>query len=130
MHNYRDVLMIPKIKKTLTRLKINIKFTLLKSKIMTGIFIAYNQAYYEEVIELLEKNYSKGFTRWNEINGRGSRGGEPHMGSHTWPTFNDAILTFVEDEFVDNILNDLNQLDTKTEELGLRAFSWKIDKTI
>ena len=97
---------------------------------MTGIFIAYNQAYYEEVIELLEKNYSKGFTRWNEINGRGSRGVEPHMGSHTWPTFNDAILTFVEDEFVDNIMNDLNQLDTKTEELGLRAFSWKIDKTI
>lgn len=25
MHNYRDVLMIPKIKKTLTRLKINIE---------------------------------------------------------------------------------------------------------
>ena len=45
---------------------------------MTGIFIAYNQAYYEEVIDLLEKNHSKGFTRWNEINGRGSRGGEPH----------------------------------------------------
>jgi hypothetical protein len=52
------------------------------------------------------------------------------MGSHTWPTFNDAILTFVEDEFVDNILNDLHELDTKTEELGIRAFSWKIEKTI
>ena len=97
---------------------------------MTGIFIAYNQAYYMEIVDLLEKNYSKGFTRWNEISGRGSRGSEPHMGSHTWPTFNDAILTFVEDEFVDNILNDLNQLDNKTEELGLRAFSWKIDKNI
>ena len=83
-----------------------------------------------EIVDLLEKNYSKGFTRWNEISGRGSRGGEPHMGSHTWPTFNDAILTFVEDEFVDNIMNDLNELDTKTEELGLRAFSWKIDKSI
>ena len=72
---------------------------------MTGIFIAYNQAYYEEVIELLEQHHSKGFTRWNEISGRGSRGGEPHLGSHTWPTFNDAILTFVEDEFVDEIMN-------------------------
>ena len=39
---------------------------------MTGIFIAYNQAYYMEIVELLEKNYSKGFTRWNEISGRGS----------------------------------------------------------
>ena len=39
---------------------------------MTGIFIAYNQAYYEEVIELLEQHHTKGFTRWNEISGRGS----------------------------------------------------------
>ena len=97
---------------------------------MTGIFIAYNQAYYEEIIELLENNRCNGFTRWNEISGRGSRGGEPHMGSHTWPTFNDAILTFVEDEFVDDVLNALHELDMKTEALGLRAFSWKIDKTI
>ena len=36
MHNYRDVLMIPKIKKTLTRLKINIKFTSLKGPIEPG----------------------------------------------------------------------------------------------
>lgn len=97
---------------------------------MTGIFIAYNQAYYEEIIELLEKHHSRGFTRWSEINGRGTYSGEPHMGTHTWPTFNDAILTFVEDEFVDEILEALHQLDTITEELGLRAFSWKIDKTI
>lgn len=97
---------------------------------MTGIFIAYNQAYYEEIIELLENNHSKGFTRWNEISGRGSRGGEPHMGSHTWPTFNDAMLAFVEDEFVDDILNSLHELDLVAEELGLRAFCWKIDNTI
>ena len=97
---------------------------------MTGIFIAYNQAYYEEVIELLEKNHTRGFTRWNEISGRGSHTGEAHMGSHTWPTFNDAILTFVEDEFADDILNALHELDLVAEALGLRAFSWKIDKTI
>ena len=97
---------------------------------MTGIFIAYNQAYYEEVIEILEQHHSKGFTRWNEISVRGSRGGEPHMGSHTWPTSNDAILSFVEDEFVDDILNSLHELDMVAEELRLRAFSWKIDKTI
>lgn len=97
---------------------------------MTAIFIAYNQAYYEDIIELLENNNTKGFTRWNEISGRGSNTGEAHMGSHTWPTFNDAILSFVQDEFVDDILNDLHNLDMQTEELGLRAFSWKIDKTV
>ena len=39
---------------------------------MTAIFIAYNQAYYEEISELLEKQGVRGFTRWNEITGRGS----------------------------------------------------------
>lgn len=97
---------------------------------MTGIFIAYNQAYYEEIIELLEKHNQRGFTRWTEISGCGSTTGEPHMGTHTWPTSNDSILTFVSDDKVDGILDSLHQLDTITEELGLRAFSWKIDRTV
>lgn len=97
---------------------------------MTAIFIAYNQAYYEEIQELLEKQGVRGFTRWNEITGRGSATGEAHYGNHTWPTFNDAILTFVDDEKADGILNLLHEHDNATPELGLRAFSWKIDKTI
>ena len=97
---------------------------------MTGIFIAYNQVYYEEISELLEKHGTRGFTRWNEITGRGGFNGEPHFGNHTWPTFNDAILTFTDDDKVDGILASLHQLDLKTEELGLRAFSWKIDKHV
>ena len=97
---------------------------------MTAIFIAYNQAYYEEISELLEKQGVRGFTRWNEITGRGSTTGEAHYGSHTWPTFNDAILTFVDDEKVDDIMNTLHEHDLQTPELGLRAFAWKIDKTI
>lgn len=97
---------------------------------MTGIFIVYNQAYYEEIIKLLEKHNTRGFTRWNEINGCGSLTGEPHLGNHTWPTFNDAILTFVEDENVDGIMDNLHELDLVAEKLGLRAFSWKIERTI
>ena len=97
---------------------------------MTAIFIAYNQAYYEEISELLEKQGVRGFTRWNEITGRGSETGEPHYGSHTWPTFNDAMLTFVDDDKVDSIMNMLHEHDLQTPELGLRAFAWGINKAI
>ena len=97
---------------------------------MTAIFIAYNQAYYEEISELLALQGVRGFTKWNEITGRGSKTGEAHFGNHTWPTFNDAMLTFVDDEKVDGVMNALNEHDLLTPELGLRAFSWKIDKTV
>ena len=97
---------------------------------MTAIFIAYNQAYYEEIFGLLEKQGVRGFSKWNEITGRGSVSGEAHYGNHTWPTFNDAILSFVDDEKVDSVMNALHEHDLQTPELGLRAFSWKIDKTV
>ena len=84
---------------------------------MTAIFIAYNQAYYEEISQLLETQGVRGFTKWNEITGRGSDTGEPHFGTHTWPTFNDAILTFVDDDKVDNIMNELHNHDNATAEL-------------
>ena len=97
---------------------------------MTAIFIAYNQAYYEEISQLLETQGVRGFTKWNEITGRGSDTGEPHFGTHTGPTFNDAILTIVDDDKVDNIMNELHNHDNATAELGLRAFAWKIDRSI
>ena len=40
------------------------------------------------------------------------------------------MLTFVDDEKVDSILNTLHEHDLQTPELGLRAFAWKIEKTI
>ena len=97
---------------------------------MIAIFIAYNQAYYEEIFGLLEQQGVRGFTKWNEITGRGSATGEAHYGNHTWPTFNDAILSFVDDEKVDSVMDALHDHDLQTPELGLRAFSWKIDRTV
>jgi hypothetical protein len=81
---------------------------------MTGIFIAYNQAYYDEITELLAQNGAHGFTEWDEIKGHGTKTGEPHLGNHAWPTLNNAILTIVEDNLADPILK---QLDSKNKKL-------------
>ena len=99
-------------------------------KRMKAIFIAYNQAYYKEIAELLNHNGVKGFTEWNEIKGHGSETGEPHYGSHAWPTLNNAMLTFVNDDLVDDIMLQLHEKDAKTPELGLRAFCWGIERMV
>ena len=65
---------------------------------MKAIFIAYNQAYGEEIVELLDDHGQRGFTQWIDIQGRGGEQGEPHYGSHAWPTENYAILTIVPDD--------------------------------
>ena len=93
---------------------------------MKAIFIAFNQAYNDEIVELLERHGQRGFTRWNDILGRGGVDGEPHYGNHAWPVQNMAILTVVEDEMVDPILADIAETDHASQDLGLRAFVWDI----
>ena len=102
----------------------------LKLTKMKAILITYNQAYYDEIAKVLNDNGMKGFTEWNEIKGHGSNTGEPHYGTHAWPTLNNAIISIVPDSSIDGILKQLKEKDRKAPELGLRAFSWNIEKMI
>ena len=40
------------------------------------------------------------------------------------------IITVVEDHKVDPLLDTLHKMDLETEQLGLRAFVWNIERTI
>ncbi len=101
-----------------------------KNIYMKAVFISFNQAYYDTIISILDRNNLRGFTYWDVVQGRGSKTGEPHYGNHAWPTLNSAILTMIEDEKVNHFLNLLHELDKKTEAQGLRAFVWNIEQTI
>ena len=70
---------------------------------MKAIFVSFNQAYYEMILNVMDRNNIRGFTYWNEVQGRGK---------------------------VDHFLEILHQMDQKTEAQGLRAFVWNIEKTI
>lgn len=94
---------------------------------MKAIFIAYNQAYNDEILEVLESFRQRGFTRWENIEGRGGFNGRPHMGSHAWPEQNHAVLTMVEDGKVESIMAELRKRDEAAPDLGLRAFVWNIE---
>ena len=95
---------------------------------MKGIFFAYDQAYNMEIADALQDLGVRGFTMWQDIAGRGSQSGEPHLGNHAWPTMNNAMLAFVEDDKVDEILAMVRAKDEETPDLGLRAFVWNVEK--
>ena len=97
---------------------------------MQAIFIAFDQAHYEAILDLLEKNSCRGFTSFGETHGKGSHTGQPHFGSHAWPSLGGAILTVVEDSKVENLLDKLKELDNSKPLLGLRAFVWNVNQTI
>ena len=97
---------------------------------MKSIFIAYDQAFQERLLALLDNQNVRGFSLFPELHGRGTHGGEPHYGSHAWPSLSSAVLTIVDDDRVDSLLEALHALDLESPLLGLRAFVWDVEKTI
>lgn len=97
---------------------------------MKAIFIAFNQASYEMIIQIMEREQIHGFTYWESVAGRGTKTGEPHYGSHAWPTMNGAILTIIEDGKVERFMKLLHKLDLQSEVQGLRAFVLPVEQTI
>ena len=96
---------------------------------MKGIFIAYDQAYNMEIADAIEKLGVRGFTMWQDIAGRGSETGEPHLGNHAWPTMNNAILAFGDDDQVEGILQAIRAFDEESPARGLRAFVWSVENS-
>lgn len=97
---------------------------------MKAIFISFDQAHRERIIDILDRNNCRGFTSWQTVEGRGSKSGEPHYGSHAWPSLASAILTMVPDDRVQLLLERLHALDDERPKLGLRAFVWNIEEGI
>ncbi|MEE0973228.1 MAG: P-II family nitrogen regulator [Paludibacteraceae bacterium] len=97
---------------------------------MKSVFIVFNQANTERVEYMLDMLKISGFTFFEQVQGRGTNGGEPRRGTHTWPEMNSAIMTVVEDEKVPELLSVVRKLDARNKEVGVRAFVWNIEQTV
>lgn len=97
---------------------------------MKAIFIIYNQALTEKVEYILDRLEIRGFTQWENVYGRGTVSGLPHMGTHTWPELNSAILTMVDESKVEIVLEKIKRLNSINEEVGIRAFVWDITQAV
>ncbi len=97
---------------------------------MKAVMIIFNQAHTERVEYVLEKLDIKGYTLWENVQGKGSETGVPHLGTHTWPEINKSLLTIMSDDMVDPLLAKIRNIDSINEEVGIRAFVWDILKSI
>lgn len=97
---------------------------------MKAVFIAYNQAVTEKIECVLDNEGLRGFTRWNKVQGRGTKAGEPHLGTHTWPAMNESILCIVPPEKVKGLIAHLKKINDQAEAQGLRAFVWDAEEGV
>jgi len=101
-----------------------------KIKSMKAVFIVFNQSNTERVEYMLDKLGIKGFTFFEQVQGRGSADGKPHRGTHTWPEMNSAVMTIVQDNQVEDIMKSVHKLDMRNKEAGVRAFTWNIEQMV
>lgn len=92
--------------------------------------IVYNQANNERMEFMLDELGIRGFTFWENVQGRGHQEGDPHRGTHTWPEMNNAIMAVVDDDKVEELLTNVRRLDRRNPEVGIRAFVWTIDQMV
>ena len=58
-----------------------------KIEIMKSVFITFDISHKEAVIDLLTHNNCRGFSFFDQMQGRGSVSGDPHYGTHGQPLF-------------------------------------------
>ena len=97
---------------------------------MRAVFIAFNQVVPDGAVSAIGQLGLQGYTRWPDALGSGSRGGEPHLGTHTWPALNSAMLVMAEDTTATQLMQRLKKLDERSPQQGLRAFMWTVEDTI
>ena len=78
---------------------------------MKAVFLSYNQALTDRVNAIFDEQGIRGFTKWALTEGRGSVDGEPHYGTHAWPSMNASILAIVDDEKVAPLMDAFREMD-------------------
>lgn len=97
---------------------------------MKAVFVIFNQAHTERLEYVFDRLGIRGYTWWQEVQGRGSETGEPRLGTHTWPEMNSAAITIIPDEQVEILLENIRKIDEVNHEVGIRAFVWEVLKTV
>jgi nitrogen regulatory protein PII len=97
---------------------------------MKAVMIIYNQSHSDRVEYMLDEIGVRGYSKWEDVKGRGSIDGEPRMGTHTWPEMNSSMLVVVEEDQLDKLLNAVRALDNINKVIGVKAFVWQIEQMV
>ena len=97
---------------------------------LKSVMIVYNQANTERVEYLLDTLGVRGFTFFENVQGRGTNGGEPRRGTHAWQEMSSAMLCVVDEQMVETLLEGVEKLDARNKEVGVKAFVWAIEQMV
>lgn len=97
---------------------------------MKSVMIVFNQANTERIEYMLDVLEIRGFTFFEQVQGRGTTDGEPRRGTHAWPEMNSAVITVVPDDKVESLLDAVRKLDLRNLEVGVKAFVWNIEQMV
>ena len=93
---------------------------------MKAVFVSCNQSMFENILTIMDDMNLRGFTGWEELIGRGSNDGEPHLGSHAWPSMNSALIAVMKDDQATEFIKQIKKLDDENHTQGIKAFAWEV----
>lgn len=94
---------------------------------MKMVFIMYNIAINDEVMEILKDVEIENYTRWERTTGRGKASG-PHLGTNVWPPVNSVLAVAVEDNKKDRLIEEIKKMRQKIGKEGVKAFVWTLEE--
>lgn len=94
---------------------------------MKMYLIIYDVGFDEEVNETLVSCCVTGFTKWNQVLGKGERS-EPKMNDEVWPGYNCAIMMAVEASEEPDITKALTFLYERLGSSGIRVYTWATEQ--
>lgn len=92
---------------------------------MLMLFIVYSNAIDEEMVDLVKK-YSDGYTKFRDVQGEGH--GEPHLGTHVWPSINNCMMVVIENKNEKALITELDVLENKFSGIGIKVFTTTMKK--
>jgi len=88
---------------------------------MKMVFIIYNVAINEEIMEMLGRHGIETYTRWEHVTGVGKSSG-PHLDTHVWPARNSAIATATTDDTARALVEAVREMRESMSGEGIKAF--------
>ncbi len=88
---------------------------------MKLVWIAYNEALDQDVIEKVRSLEVSGYTKWTGVLGAGRTSG-PHLLSHVWPKGNHVLAAVVDDDVAGKLMDAVREMRSDAGHEGVKAF--------
>ena len=91
------------------------------------VFVMYNIAINDEVMEILKDVEIEDYTRWERTTGRG-KASVPHLGTNVWPAVNSVLAVVVEDDKKGRLIEEIKKIRKKIGKEGIKAFVLPVEE--